>query len=158
MIKIEMKVINSCSNDCLNNEIEETIRKWIPVGCHPIYIELWRENEFREYFTKATTMLHQPIGPDKLPEGFHTFSEYNEILTHQIALIINENWKITLMHEIIHVICSEMVGVVFWKQIRDIFDDTRRSIDPFEYVAIVLSNPKIIYDLKGEIMLNERRN
>jgi len=144
MIKVETVNVNSDISETELIEARIICYDLCPVSLkHEIYIEFWSDEQFRSYFSCGKKMLEQPLGPDKLVEGFHDFS--NHILTtqrHEIAIIKNSNWRITLKHEMIHVYCAEILGMELWNKYGNLFKD-QRFVDPFEYVAIALSKPQI---------------
>lgn len=157
MTKISISNINSVASISEFYELQQTAKKFLPEIDNPVYIELWNEEEFRLYFKYGKTFLHQPIGQDKLCEGFHNLTEMDGVLTHQIAIIMNENWRITLKHELFHVICSNLLGVNNWNMIADIYAE-RRPIDPFELTAILISDQDKIKLLKDKVEQNDKSN
>jgi len=135
------------------DEMFQYIKSFLPdFIIHDVYIEIWDQQDAQSYF-HWPLILKQPLGPDKPVEGFHKF-EINGIgkLWHVILLINNDNLQRTLTHELIHVICAELIGPDKWVQWRGIFHDDARRDDPFEFVAIACAEPTIIesYQKKGE--------
>jgi len=114
---------------------------------HELIIEIWDETSANSYFSEMPKMLKQPIGPDKLAEGFHELNLLDNIPTHQIMIVWNDHWKRTLTHEMTHVFCAELIGAEIWEKWRKIFQDNRQ-LDPFEFVSIACADPAIIEQYK----------
>lgn len=111
-----------------------------------IQIEIWNEHEFYEYFEHGYKLVMgkayvlNPLTYElKCLEGFHRLhmdNDGNKI--HQIALIWNENWEKTLLHEFIHCIQSELVGWYHWIEMSRHYKNDR-DLDPFELQAYFLA-------------------
>jgi hypothetical protein len=153
---IEIKVIDikvpSEQLDLVKAIVQDYV---LPCIKHSIYIELWDHEGFHDYFREIPSILNQPLGPDKELEGLYDFIELDneDKLSHCIAIIMNENWEITLRHELIHMICAELVGKVYWDMLGEIYKDNRPN-DPIEFIAIALSKPSLIPTLYDKVKTN----
>jgi len=107
---------------------------------NPIYIELWSEEDFREYFSIGNIKIINPITEVyHKPNGFHQYGITKE---HEIAIIMNNIWRKTLYHELMHCYQSEVVGKIFYDQIAELYRDDRLN-DPFEVQAELYAINKI---------------
>jgi hypothetical protein len=138
--QIEINNINNSPQEIIDEMYQIVEEK---AGNFNIYIEVWKEEEARKYFTWGNKILDQPIGPSKLVEGGHDFDTKSKIAHHALVIFYNENWKATLLHELFHVISSEFIGEETWNKLGEYYKDIRK-IDPFEATAIIAADPKII--------------
>ena len=97
-----------------------------------VYVEFHDEEFYRDYFEKGKEILHNYNG-DKLVEGFHDLSD--DGAEHQLCIIYNDNWIETLVHELVHVLQSDGMGLK-WKTLEARIGVERKE-DPVEIGAIV---------------------
>ena len=102
-----------------------------------VYLEMWSEKEFRRYFKFGEKELVNPLtGKLHKQNGWYNLKRVKDVpsvFRHEIALIMNDIWKKTLFHELMHCRQAENIGVC-WRMLEDIFEN-KRSEDPFEFHA-----------------------
>jgi hypothetical protein len=107
---------------------------------YKVHIELYEEENFRNYFSHAKEMLLNPLtGKKRLMRGFHRFNKKE----HQMAVIYMDDWdemKKVLIHEMVHAEDCELIGPKVWNRIWKEHIKTGkyqhdRHKDPFEIKA-----------------------
>jgi len=112
--------------------IEALLKKYLDKTYNGmVLVEFWDANGFYDYFVGSSILLRNPDGVVKRPQGHHNIKNF---WTHEIAVIFDEDWIQTLIHEIIHVNQFHTMTKSHWNQID--LNYPIRAKDPYEIEAI----------------------
>ncbi len=97
-----------------------------------VYIEVFEEDLFREYFTLAKNKVYNHR--TRTMEFINGLYRRDKEL-HKIAIVANDDWKRTIIHELIHAEQAEIVPIWLWLQLEDVYNAGNRKEDPYEFHA-----------------------
>jgi len=136
-----MTEIEDFTNTMNNREVEDLIDIFNYNLKKKIRVEFWSEEGFRSYFEGANKLIINPItGIEHYPNGLYTYMKKEK--THGLAIVVNDVWKKTLFHELMHCFQHELIGRRWWIKLKRFYKEMR-MLDPFEIQAELYAINKI---------------